>query len=195
MKIVLIRHGLSEANKKRVISGLMDVDLSEEGIEYLKELKKSTNYPETDYYVATGLKRTVQTFNILFEGKEIDKIEERFNEIDFGDYENISFDSIDMDDYFLRIYKNENISNNELISDFYNRLENGLIDLVNELKDKNLNSATIVAHSTVIRILAVKATDDSLENFRVTRPKNGLGFILDVDVVDGKLIYNSCTSI
>ncbi len=195
MKIVFIRHGYSLANERRVLSGNLDVSLSPNGIEQLQNFKNNVKYPETDYYVTSNLVRTHETFNILFEGKTINKKDSRFAEIDFGDYEEKSFDDLDMDDYFARLYQNENLSNNELMSDFYDRIEKGLIDLVNELKENNLNSATVIAHSTVIRILIVKATSDDLETFKKTRPKNGLGYVFDIDVVDGKIVFNSCEEI
>ncbi len=189
MKIIFVRHGLSTSNEKRVLSGKMDVSLSQDGIKKLHNLKKTITYPKTDYYVTSSLKRTVETFQILFEGETINKTEERFSEMDFGGYEQRSYDNLDLDNYFSRVYLGELISNNELYSDFYNRIKEGLIDLICELKDKNLNSATIVSHSTVIRTLIVKATTDTLETFQVTRPKNGCAYIFELDVVDGELVF------
>ncbi len=187
MKIIFVRHGLSTANEKRVLSGKMDVSLSKEGIKKLHSLKNTITYPKTDYYVTSNLRRTVETFNILFENETINKTEERFSEMDFGDYEQRSYDNLD--NYFSRIYMGENIENNELYSDFYDRIKAGLIDLISELKDNNMNSATVVSHSTVIRTLIVKCTTDNLETFQVTRPKNGCAYIFDLDVLDGELVF------
>ncbi len=195
MKLVLIRHGYSLANEQRVLSGHFDVELSEKGILHLKNLKETVSYPETDYYATSHLLRTQQTFNILFEGKEINKIDERFAEINFREFERKSFDDIDLDDFFGKLYTEKQVGNVETLDELYNRMENGLIDLITELQEKGLNSATIVSHSTAIRIIVVHATTNDLNTFRTTRPKNGLGYILDVDVVDGKLVYNSCLEI
>ncbi len=195
MQLVLIRHGLTEANEKRILSGHYDTKLSEKGILHLKNLKQTVKYPKTDYYATSHLLRTQETFNILFEGNKINKIDERFAEINFGDYEQNSFDDLDLDDFFGRLYENEQIGNVEPLNKVYKRMENALLDLINELKEKNLNSATIISHSTAIRIIVVKATSDNINTFRTTRPKNGLGYILDVDVKNGKLVYNSCLEI
>ncbi len=192
MKLILIRHGLSEANEKRILSGHLDVSLSNTGISILKDLKSNINYPETDIYLTSHLKRTVETFDILFEDKTIKRKDERFSEINFGDYESKSFDDLDMDDFFSRLYLDEKISNVETISELYCRIEEGLIDLLKEMKNEGLESATILSHSTVIRTIVVKATNNSLDTFRNTRPKNGLGYILDVDIVENKIIYNDC---
>ncbi len=189
MKIIFIRHGLSTANEMRVLSGKRDVSLSEEGIKKLHILKNNIIYPKTDYYVTSNLKRTIETFNILFEGMTINKTEERFSEMDFGGYEQKSYDFLDLDDYFSRVYLGENISDNELYSDFYSRIKAGLVDLISELQSLGLSSATVVSHSTVIRTLIVKATKDDLETFQLTRPKNGCGYIFELDVVDGELVF------
>ncbi len=190
MKIIFVRHGLSTANEKRVLSGKMDVSLSEEGIKKLHTIKKTITYPKTDYYVTSTLRRTVETFNILFEGESVNKTEERFSEIDFGGYEQRSYDDLDLDNYFSRVYLGESISNNELYSDFCDRIRDGLVDLIFELKEKGFSSATVVSHSTVIRSLILKATTDDLETFQVTRPKNGCGYVFELDVVDGELIFS-----
>ncbi len=192
MKLIFIRHGLSEANKARVISGSKDVSLSEEGKSQLINIRNKTAYPKSDFNVVTGLIRTHETFNILFPDRKIDKIEKRFSEISFGDYEGKSFDEIDLDDYFKRLYHNEVIGNNETMNELYQRVQEGLVELILELKENNHSSATIVAHSTVIRIVVVKALGDTYEIFKDIKPKNGLGYVVDIDVVDGNIVYNGC---
>ncbi len=192
MKLVFIRHGLSEANKMRVLSGSKDVSLSEEGKLQLVKIRDKMIYPESDFNVVTSLKRTHETFNILFPERKIDKIEHRFSEISFGDYEGKSFDEVDLDEYFKKLYFNEVVGNGETISQLYERVEDGLIDLVNELNENGHSTATIVAHSTVIRIVAVKALGDTYEIFKSIMPKNGLGYIVDVDVLDGNIVFNKC---
>lgn len=192
MKIVLVRHGFSESNEKRLFSGSQDVSLSAIGRKELLSLKKEKNYPVTDYYVTSTLMRTKQTFEILYPDKKINMEDSRFSELFFGDYEGTPLDDIDLDDYFKRIYNNENINNNEIFSDFYKRIENGLIDLITNLNEKNMNSVTIVTHFTVIRTIVTKATNDTYEQYLKIRTGNGLGYILDISVENGKLVYNSC---
>ncbi len=195
MKLVLIRHGYSLANEKRILSGHLDVNLSEKGILELKKLKSTVKYPETDIYLASTLVRTEETFNILFEGKSLLKKDDRFSEINFGEYEEKAFDELDLDSFFIKLYLGEKISNIESISSLRNRFEDGLLELLIDMKKNNLQSATIISHSIAIRTIVVKATNDNADTFHMTRPKNGLGYILDVDVVDNKIIYNSCTEI
>ena len=59
-RICLIRHGITEGNKKKLYYGHSDIDLAEEGITELKELVSSGLYPDgegADFYT-TDLKRT-----------------------------------------------------------------------------------------------------------------------------------------
>ena len=45
-RICLIRHGITEGNKKKLYYGHSDIDLAEEGITELKELVSSGLYPD-----------------------------------------------------------------------------------------------------------------------------------------------------
>ncbi len=196
MKFVFIRHGLSESNKNRIISGSKDVPLSDEGKAQLIELRENIFYPKTDYNVVTSLSRTRQTFEILFPNEKIDKVEHRLSEISFGEYEGMSFDDINLDNYFFKLYHNEDVCGNETMEELYCRVEESLVDLILELRQKNLKSAKIVAHSTVIRAVAVKSLKDDYETFKKVKPKNGRGFIIDIDVDNSnRLVFKSCESL
>lgn len=192
MKIVLVRHGFSEYNEKRLFCGSKDPNLAEAGREELLALKKEKDYPATDLYVTSTLMRTKQTFEILYPDKSVHKEEQRFSELFFGDYEGTPLDDVNLDEYFKRLFNDEIINNNELYSDFCERIDNGLIDLIKELEENNLNSATIVTHFTVIKSIVAKAMGGTFEQYDKIKTNNGLGYILDISLKNGKLVYNSC---
>lgn len=65
MKLVLVRHGESEWNKKNLFTGWTDVDLSERGVEESRnagELLKAENY-DFDIAYTSYLKRAIHTLN------------------------------------------------------------------------------------------------------------------------------------
>lgn len=69
MKLVLVRHGESEWNKKNLFTGWMDVDLSEKGHEEAKaagQLLKSEGY-DFDVCYTSYLKRAIHTLNHILD--------------------------------------------------------------------------------------------------------------------------------
>lgn len=191
MKIVMIRHGLSEANIKRVLSGASETPLSKKGAEELHKLKLTYTYPKTDLYITSPLTRCIDTFDILYSDEAIKRTDERFKEISFGDAEGLPFKDVSLDDFFPKFFKNENVFNNEIYDDFIYRIEDGLKAVILELEENDLSSATIVAHSTVIKVLVKKANNVKDEDYKNIPMRNGEGYIFDIDLVDDKIVYNS----
>ena len=82
MKIILIRHGMTEGNYKRRYIGVTDEDLRDTkclGVEY----------PDCKRIVSSPMKRCVQTARFIYPDKPIG-ICEKLRECDFGDFENKS---------------------------------------------------------------------------------------------------------
>lgn len=64
MTLTLIRHGLTEGNLKRLYYGSTDLPLTEAGIAALHSDPPAA--PEAQDYYTSGMRRTEQTFAILF---------------------------------------------------------------------------------------------------------------------------------
>ncbi len=195
MKIILIRHGLSEANKNRIIAGSTDVPLSDEGRERLHELKSILNYPKADVYISSPLIRAVDTLKIIYGEEQSHRIDEDFKELSFGELEGLSYEMSDLNVFFEHFLNNASYKGGELYDNFYKRILKGLKKLLEELQDKNLTSAVVVAHSVVIKTLALNASKLEKSEFENIHLTNGYGFIIDVDLVDGKVVFNSCEEI
>ena len=88
-KVILIRHGQSEANKNKVWGSWTDVDLSEEGIQEVKNAAKLLKNYKFDICYTSFLLRTIKTWNILAEELDLHHIEVikswRLNEKHYGD--------------------------------------------------------------------------------------------------------------
>ena len=68
-RIILIRHGITEGNKKRWFYGAADIPLSQEGREELIEQKTDGLYPDVPdgaQFVTSGLVRTEETLELLY---------------------------------------------------------------------------------------------------------------------------------
>lgn len=86
MKIVLIRHGMTEGNVSRRYIGITDENLCPKGQEILNENIKNRMYPMADIVFSSTMKRCVQTAKIIYPEKDILK-EELLKECDFGIFE------------------------------------------------------------------------------------------------------------
>lgn len=84
MKLLLIRHGLTEWNAEKRIQGRTDIPLSEAGIEQVSRRRLSADQRKLIWY-ASPLKRALQTANLM--GIEHPIIEPALIEMHWGDWE------------------------------------------------------------------------------------------------------------
>lgn len=94
-RIVLIRHGITEGNEKRMYYGSTDVPLSVRGERVLKELAEEGVYPDSSdaEYFTSGMLRTEQTFEIIYGNKEHEIIKD-LRELDFGAFEMKTYEQL-----------------------------------------------------------------------------------------------------
>lgn len=87
-RIILLRHGSTEANEKFLYCGQTDIPLSENGRRLLEEKRRQGGYPDIVGFrvVTSGMRRTEETLFGLFGEVEHEKNPE-LREISFGDYE------------------------------------------------------------------------------------------------------------
>ena len=77
-KLIVIRHGITEGNEKRWFYGKTDLPLLKRGRETLLEYKRAGVYPEIPddaQCVVSGLARTRETMDLLYERSECVEIE------------------------------------------------------------------------------------------------------------------------
>lgn len=99
MIVYLIRHGLTEANEKRLYCGCTDLPLSPAGRQRLKELAATGGYPEAQRYGTSGMLRTEETFKLLY-GERPHAVLPGLRETDFGVFECSSYEELkDRADY------------------------------------------------------------------------------------------------
>ena len=90
MRLVLLRHGRTEANELRLYCGSSDPSLSAEGMAML-------SVPQVDVAglvrITSGMRRTDETLKTLFRCAP-DRIEPGLREIDFGEFEMMDYDRL-----------------------------------------------------------------------------------------------------
>ena len=191
--IVLIRHGWSEGNERRLLYGRLDLPLTEGGIEKLVEYRNSYSYPRTDRYYSSPLLRARQTFETLYPGVKLDGIRDGFIEINFGDVEGYPESYAgSYNDYFAKWSRGERLWNSETIDEMTKRTDKALRELVDELYREGLSSATVVCHSCTIKTILMN-TGFMERDVMSVFVHQGKGFRLSFDYDGNTLTPLNCT--
>lgn len=107
MKLYLLRHGLTEANARRLYYGKTDLPLSAEGRALLKAAKKP---PAVAAYYTSGLRRADETLRLLCPDAQYAVIPE-LREMDFGRFEMRGYEELKDDPDFRRWCAGDNERN------------------------------------------------------------------------------------
>lgn len=99
MKIYLIRHGVTDANKCKSLQGRTDISLNEQGRELARITAEGLKDIKFDFIFTSPLKRAKETAEIIRGNRDIPIIDcEEIQEISFGEYEGLCFG---MDNYTI----------------------------------------------------------------------------------------------
>ncbi len=94
MKIILIRHAKTDGNKKGRYIGVTDELLAH-------DTRIEKTYPKADAVVSSPLMRCVQTAKLIYPDKK-PVIYKDLSEIDFGRFENRSYEDLKNDPYYIK---------------------------------------------------------------------------------------------
>jgi alpha-ribazole phosphatase len=86
MKLTMIRHGITEGNRRNLYYGWADIPLLPEGRTALEEKRGTLRYPTAPHYYTSGLRRTEETFQLLYPGIPHTAIPQ-LREMNFGVFE------------------------------------------------------------------------------------------------------------
>ena len=149
MNLYVTRHGQTDGNLYRIMDGIRDIDLNEEGIKQANTTQKLLKDVKFDLIICSPLARTKHTMEIININKAPVIYDERIIERDCGEYTGKSFDSLDRDWYWN--YNNKTIYEKaENIDILFNRVYEFLDDIKEKYKDKTL---LLVTHSGVTKVI------------------------------------------
>ena len=178
IKLWLIRHGMTEGNKKARYIGVTDEPLCPEGIEVLHKM----DYPEPDAVYVSPLKRCVQTAAILFPGEPVHIIEE-LSECDFGEFENKNYKELDGNaDYQAWVDSNGMLPfpGGESREEAKRRNLTGFDKAVTRCIRRGISQAALVIHGgTIMNIMEEYAQIP--RSFYEWHVKNGGGYEVELD--------------
>jgi len=190
IEIYLIRHGLTEANEKKLYCGKTDLSLSENGVKEIENLKNLNIYPEKpEMFFTSGLLRASQTINLIY-GDVESTVEPLIQEYNFGIFEMRSYEQLkENQDYQAWIndqYKTGDFAcpDGESTKQFNQRVKTGYKNILNKIKQSKINSAVISCHGGVI-VNIMESLMPNIKNFYEWQPKAGRGYILVYDFSRG----------
>jgi len=167
MKLILLRHGETDANKNGIIQGVDDNKLNETGInqarEVGKELKKKF---KVDMVFCSPLIRCVETLNNILEECPIEGeivmcklIQER----DYGEYSGMSNKMVNKEDL-----NNDNTINQEMGLESLESLSKRTLLFLEDLKLEDENKTILViSHHGPIKIMVNKLTGKKLDEIKI----------------------------
>lgn len=183
MKLLLIRHGQTEAAEKNYTGGSYDTLVSEKGLEMLKENRKHYDYPKTDYYYTTPLTRTKQTLEVLFPDRKSSGEIEMLKEHHMGVFENTPR----REDF--SVYRCWLTDSSPYEDELFDNFQKRVISAIEQLYHKHINdSVTVVCHAGVIRAVIMYFKNiPSVEYYSLVIP-NGNGYFFDIDMKNGQFV-------
>ena len=181
MRCYLIRHGMTEGNKRRCFNGCRtDEPLTADGRDALKAVE---GVPDGAALFSSPMKRAVETAGIMFPGVE-PVIVDDLREMDFGAFEGRNHSMLDGDpDYqaWLDSGGIMRIPGGESVADVAARSLKALSQALSAAKKRGADVVYIVAHGGVIMAVMNGLTGEDAMRFN---PPNGAGFVMELETDD-----------
>lgn len=184
MRIILVRHGETEANHKGIYSGWTNYDLTTKGKKQAEKLGKILKNENIDDIFVSPLKRVKDTAQVI--ANELDKdinIIESLKELGFGIFEgktNKELQTEYKEDYdkWVNDYINYKIPEGESLQELYDRVDEFLKTLTNTDK-----TYLVVTHGGVIRTIITILLNMDLE--KMWNFKTSPGSLIEIEYNDG----------
>lgn len=173
-QLFFIRHGQTEANVKGILTGRLETNLTQKGIDDAIALSKELT-EEFDYYYCSPLTRTHQTLRAI-KGNVDFIIDERITEVSSGDWQGKLKSELPEVEYDLYKKGQLNPPNGESLEDVDKRIISFLEDMFSKYKSDE--KILVVTHNAFMRNLKRMFIDKD----KVSEPKN-----LEIFVVNNEM--------
>jgi broad specificity phosphatase PhoE len=161
-RILLVRHGETDGESSIRFHGSTDVDLSAEGREQVARAGRQVRLQPIDLVVASPLRRSWRAAWIVGGGAPV-RLESDFREVDFGRWEGLTKEEIQIRDPILYDDWQSGVDGfgypeGESREEFRSRIGHGL----ERLMAADVHSALLVLHKGVIRVIVEQLTGEAL---------------------------------
>lgn len=152
MKLILIRHGETNWNKKRILQGgLSDIELNEKGLKQAKKTAEFLSNKKIDLIFSSPMKRAIVTATQIANNHDLEiNIDKDFLERKYGDLEGTDYNKLDEN---LNQVIKENLFEKkkiEKLGDFKERVGKKIFKILSENKNKTV---VVVSHSSTTKMI------------------------------------------
>lgn len=174
-KIYFIRHGQTEGNVRGEYSGWNDTKLTQHGEKEIKEKVKEGIYPPVKLHYSSDLSRAIDTHEIIYGNVSPLTKNKNFREIFFGKYEGKTAEEVEKPAFFDYFLSNKLLdqAQGETYEQFLNRVLLAVQIVLKDMDSFNINEASVVAHSGVIKVLKIYYENLDRKDFLNIEVDNG----------------------
>jgi len=155
LRLLLVRHGETEANARHIYQGHTDYPLNQKGLQQAQRLAVRLAAQPVDIVFSSDLSRSVETAKILVGSREIEiHQDQRLREMKFGMLEGHTFDDAleQWPDMMARWLEDNNqpLVGGESMDEFTQRVSECFTDIMQGCEGKTV---LIVAHGGSLRVV------------------------------------------
>ena len=181
MKLILIRHGRTEANERHLYCGSTDLPLSERGRRELQALRGAGVLPPLDgmRIITSGALRCRETLTELY-GNLSHETEPDFREMDFGDFEMRSYEELRHDPAYIAWITGDNEANVTPGGESGDQMKARVFAALERVTRENRPTA-VFTHGGVIAAIMDKLFPGEGKNRYQWQSEPGRGYVIDTE--------------
>lgn len=178
MKIVFIRHGMTQGNQEKRYIGATDESLCSAGIHTLQDYLKKGIYPSADRLFVSPMRRCMETGSLLYPTLTPTVVED-FRECDFGSFEGKNYMELSADGAYRRWVESNGtlpFPDGEAVDAFKRRCTAAFVKCMEDMDNPAEDMvAAIIAHGgTIMAIMEQYAVPK--RGYYDYQAANGLGY-------------------
>ncbi|MBR1397584.1 MAG: histidine phosphatase family protein [Selenomonadaceae bacterium] len=188
IKIMLVRHGVTEWNNKGRFQGQSNIHLAPDGVHQARLLTAHFPFDIVDAIYCSDLNRAKTTAEVIASRFNLDIIPlVEFREMNFGEWEGRSFESLAQENPidFKKFFVQPDmllIKNGETFAEVQNRAMTALRKIINDYESKSRDChIVIVTHGAVIRVILAEILSMPLRKIWTLKQYNTAINIIRVD--------------
>lgn len=178
--LTMIRHGRTEGNARRWYYGALDLPLSEQGAQQLREAAACGAYPAYDgqLVVTSGLLRTEQTLQIVY-GSLPHEVWPQLREVSFGIFEGKSYDELKDNPVYTDWITGDWFGNVPPGGESFRQAEMRILSGLARLQAQPSDVLAVVHGGTILTVMQALFPEEQKPSY-VWQPAPGGGYVVDL---------------